>query len=407
MSLAPGARPEDLARAIHEQPLRLVLAVTGGGSRAIADLLETPGGSRTILEAVVPYSAAALTDWLAARPEHFCHERTARAMAMAAFERAGRLAAASDGPAAKQPLADGPTTIAGIGATASLASSRPKRGPHRAHVALHTAGTTARWSIELAKGQRDRRAEERLVADLVLNAAAQAAGVEVRLALPLRDGEQVEIDRFDAPPAWSDLLLGKIEIAAGAPGRPFRAPATGGARRRRVVFTGSFNPLHDGHRRMAALASERLGSQVEWHITVYNVDKPALDFIEMARRAAQFGPDEALWFTRAATFVEQSRIFPGTTFIVGVDTIARLADARYYGDDERACTAALDEIAELDGRFLVFGRRKADGFRVLEDIAIPERLRALCDGVSEVAFRNDISSTELRRADARAQGAED
>ena len=67
----------------------MVLAITGGGSGAIADLLEVPGGSRTVLEAVVPYSAAALVEFLRGKPEQFCSARTARAMAMAAFQRAG------------------------------------------------------------------------------------------------------------------------------------------------------------------------------------------------------------------------------------------------------------------------------------------------------------------------------
>ena len=49
--------PEQLVQQIHDSPTRIVLAASGGGSRAIADLLEVPGGSRTLLEAIVPYSA--------------------------------------------------------------------------------------------------------------------------------------------------------------------------------------------------------------------------------------------------------------------------------------------------------------------------------------------------------------
>src|SRR4029077_12143673 len=78
---------------IHAAPIRLVVAITGGGSRAIAELLEVPGGSRTLLEAVVPYSAAALSGWLGAEPEQFCSAHTARLMAMAAYRRAQSLAA--------------------------------------------------------------------------------------------------------------------------------------------------------------------------------------------------------------------------------------------------------------------------------------------------------------------------
>ncbi len=107
----------ELVRGIHAAPGRVVLAITGGGSRAIPDLLEQPGGSRTLLEAVVPYSAAALADWLGARPEHYCEATTARAMAMAGFLRARQLA--DDESAAD--------ALTGVGCTASLASDRPSR----------------------------------------------------------------------------------------------------------------------------------------------------------------------------------------------------------------------------------------------------------------------------------------
>ena len=60
----PEVDAASLVALIHDAPIRLVLTITGGGSRAIAELLEVPGGSRTLLEAVVPYSAMALENWL-------------------------------------------------------------------------------------------------------------------------------------------------------------------------------------------------------------------------------------------------------------------------------------------------------------------------------------------------------
>lgn len=49
-----------LAKLIHDSPTRVVLGISGGGSRAITDLLEVPGASRTVLDAAVPYSERAL-----------------------------------------------------------------------------------------------------------------------------------------------------------------------------------------------------------------------------------------------------------------------------------------------------------------------------------------------------------
>ena len=80
-----------LVQQIHDSHTLIVLAATGGGSRAIADLLEVPGASRTLLEAFVPYSDQAMIDYLGSRPDEFCSNRTARAMAMAAFLHARKL----------------------------------------------------------------------------------------------------------------------------------------------------------------------------------------------------------------------------------------------------------------------------------------------------------------------------
>src|SRR5262245_24531136 len=79
---------ETIPRAIHASGRHFVIALTGGGSGAIGLLLQTPGASRSVLEAIVPYALPALADWLGGVPDQACSAPTARAMAMAAFERA-------------------------------------------------------------------------------------------------------------------------------------------------------------------------------------------------------------------------------------------------------------------------------------------------------------------------------
>jgi cytidyltransferase-like protein len=378
---AAQATNEALARRIHDAGTRLVLAAAGGGSGAIARLLQTPGASRSVLEAVVPYSEPALIDWLGGRPDQFCSEPTGRAMAMAAYLRAVRW---SGGDWAGAPLA-------GAACTASLASDRPKRGPHRIHVAFQTANATASWSVELVKGRRTRAEEEQVAATLFLNAIARACGLTQRLEPGLGEDEDV-VERFvTAPPDWQDLLAGRVAVArhGGANG-----PTSS---RRRVVFPGAFNPLHHGHRRMAELARQKLGAPVEFEISVINVDKPPLDFIEMANRLGQFAPEETVWLTRAATFEEKSAQFPGATFIVGADTMRRINDARYHGRDPAAWRAAMERIAARGCRFLVFGRRQEDHFLSLRDLDLQPPLEELCQEVPYDEFHEDISSTEIRR----------
>lgn len=379
---------DQLIAAIHAADLRVVLAVTGGGSRAIADLLNVPGASRTLLEADVPYSAAALTAWLGARPESFCAVETARSMAMVAWLRARRYAADDQGSVASTPLA-------GIACTASLASDRPKRGPHRAHLALQTPRVTASESLVLTKGARSRAEEEHLVAGMLLNLLAGASELPVQLELPLLPGETIEHARTEAPLPWQQLLSGDTSaVLQQGPTTEPEQPPPGAA-----VYPGAFNPLHRGHRRIVEVGRQRLGRDVQFELSIVNVDKPPLDFAEIAKRCSQFGPDESLWLTRAATFVEKSQLFPGATFLVGVDTLIRIADVHYYGGSERNRDEALETIAGMDCNFLVFGRALEGGkFRGLADLELPPRLRTICQEVPADSFREDISSTELRRA---------
>src|SRR5438552_6213805 len=110
-----------LIEAIHAAPFKCVLALTGGGTQAVALLLNVPGGSRTILETVVPYGEQALTDWLGRRPASFCSPETSREMARRAYARASWLAPGEE--------------VVGLGCTASLATNRPKKGDHRLHIA--------------------------------------------------------------------------------------------------------------------------------------------------------------------------------------------------------------------------------------------------------------------------------
>lgn len=378
-----SSRTEFIER-IHATPTRVVLAVTGGGSRAISDLLVVPGASRTVISATVPYAAEAMTAWLGSTPEQFCAVETARMMAVAAFEQA---LVYTDDVIEGQRL----PALAGIGATASLASDRPKRGVHRLHVGLQTAKRTATRSLELRKGARSRMEEEQLTSALILNLLADGCGLPDALELSLHGEEQVETEEVDAPEAWRDLWLGRV---AAVRRREVVRPTAA----ERVVFPGAFNPLHDGHRQMARVAERMLGRAVEWEISIANVDKPTLDFVSMAGRLEQFDTDQVVWFTRAPRFTEKAELFSGATFVVGADTFVRLADPRYYGDDVRRRDEAIEQLRAANCRFLVFGRESASGFQTLGSLDLPDALERLAIEVPESEFRADVSSTEIRTA---------
>ncbi|MDZ4819375.1 MAG: hypothetical protein SGJ20_10420 [Planctomycetota bacterium] len=376
-----------LIQQVHDSPCQAVLAITGGGSRAIAELLEVPGGSRTLLEAIVPYSPAALSQFLRSEPEHYCSEHTARLMAMVAFQRAIELTRPTEGESRSHTLLSQPI---GIGCTASLVSDRPKRGAHRIHVATQTIGATVTLSVTLAKGARDRTTEEALAARLILAALADVAGIDGSPELHLLQGENVELRRTPAPENRQQLILGeRRQICIG------RTPIlVDGARR--AVFPGAFNPIHTAHREMARIAAERLRLPVEYEISIQNVEKPPLDYREMELRAEQFTDEETLWLTQAPLFEDKTRLFPNTTFIVGGDTIARIADPRYVGDGVTGLQRSITRMTASGCRFLVFARRHDHQLYKLSELDLPPVLRELCDEVPREEFLHEISSTRLR-----------
>jgi hypothetical protein len=305
---------------------------------------------------------------------------------MASFERARRFSNTD------------PRRLRGIGLTASLATNRPKKGPHRIHAAWQSAERTVVTSCELAKGARTRAEEEAIAARLALGAVAEACGLAAECRewaiAELRGaagGEEVQRLEKLAPPEWTELLLGNRLGTLLGEKAPSGLPLSG----KPIVFPGAFHPLHDGHERMAALAAQHFGLPVIWELSILNVDKPPLDFIEIEARLRPLSHRYVL-LSRAATFVEKSALAPGCVFVVGADTIARIGDARYYAGDAARRDAAIAAIAARGCRFLVFGRSFGQEFHTLADVEIPAQLRALCDEVPESQFREDISSTQLR-----------
>jgi hypothetical protein len=104
-----------------------VLAVSGGGSSAVASLLRVPGASRFLLEASVPYHADALRSYVDAEPVSLCSSQVAGAMARVAYDRALR-------------WSEDASRCVGIGCTAALQTGRERRGADRAHFSVVLGG---------------------------------------------------------------------------------------------------------------------------------------------------------------------------------------------------------------------------------------------------------------------------
>ena len=133
---------------IHESPRKGVFVFAGGGTLMLSDMMTVPGASATVLEAAVPYSQDALAEWLACVPDKFCDEDTAILMALTAYGRA--LEFGGD---------------FGFAVTASLRTTRPKRGGERAWMAFGDKNGGDAVQILFDKTRDDRPTQERMLAE--------------------------------------------------------------------------------------------------------------------------------------------------------------------------------------------------------------------------------------------------
>src|SRR5215510_3635890 len=382
------AQWQQLITTIHASGRKAALAITGGGSGAVGELLRVPGGSRLLIEAQVPYDALALATFLGFAPAQACSADTAIAMARRVRARAARLVPAG-------------AELVGLGATAALVSDRPRKGEHRFHIAFANSEGIAHCTCVLAKRRRDRAGEEDLVSRAIVLCLAHACGIAAPSPRSLLDADEYFAETVVATVDSIDqLLAGEVDRVTAQPdGRmTLSAPLSP------VLLPGSFNPMHAGHVLLARVAEELRQQPLAFEISVTNVDKPPLADTTVRQRLAQFSWKSPVELTRAPTFLEKSRLFPSTTFVVGADTAERLVAPKYYGDDEVRMHGALEEIANLGSSFLMAVRIDAVGrVRALNDIPVPRRYADLFTEIPEHHFRLDISSSEIR-ARRRADG---
>lgn len=347
-------------------------------------LISVPGASNTVLEALVPYSRMSMIQLLGKIPTQFCSGKTAEEMALVAYNRALKLSRPG-------------LPILGVGFTGSLGSTRPKLGDHRFHLSTRTANRLWVSTVTLSKGLRTREQEDFLSSQLLLKAIACACKVPGSFVPDLTESDVSEEyeKEFSEDEELQQLIDGQICFKV----YPFSSGVHNLNAERRVVLPGSFNPLHEGHLKLLDVATSICEDAYPcFEISAVNADKPPLSVSQIKDRVKQFEKvGKTVIISNQPYFYKKAEIFPGSAFVIGADTAARLVHHKYYDGNYNKMLEILTGCKATGCTFLVAGRNVDGVFKVLDDLEIPEELKDMFISIPEEKFRMDISSTEIRK----------
>jgi nicotinamide mononucleotide (NMN) deamidase PncC len=322
-----------------------VLVTTGGGSGALHAILSTPGASRFIADARIPYSPAALERFLGETPEQSVSPATARALAEKAFFQC--LENSGD----KVPCI-------GISCTAALQTDRERRGADRAFICIKTADAEKGYALYFSKTSRAE--QEARLSDWLLVLVAQAVGAERGLVLPgsFNPVHQGHLKLRNVAEKMTGLR-GVLELSCTNVDKPDI-------------------PEEEILRRVSALHD----------IPVALTRAPR--FVQKARLFPK--TTFVLGYDTAARLVTKNHTLQG---MVSEDS------------EEWGSLKTLDTSFLVAGRFFQSLEKSADcaprsaeprprRFQTLENLNLPAGFESLFEAIPESIFREDISSTQLR-----------
>lgn len=188
---------------------------------------------------------------------------------------------------------------------------------------------------------------------------------------------------------------------------------------------------------------------VLFEMSLTNADKPAMEASEASRRVSLFGDlfndangddndssksssqipkDWGVLLTSAALFIDKARLMKKylapsgatflpnkrqITFVIGTDTMTRIINPKYYGGEYENMLEAVREMGEEGVHFVVGGRLEQSKDGSVEKFVtgkeeldgLPPDVKDMFTIIQEEDFRVDISSTELRKKIAGANGS--
>jgi len=240
------------------QNIKLAVAVTGGGTSFIPELLALGGMSSVLLDAQVPYSNKAVCKYVGEEiKEKFNSFIVAEKMAKAAFMKCKELH--GDAPSA---------TSIGIGVTASLGYSGQREGRENSiHVCLFDGTDTKSTRYELDDAD-DRNVQENKSTNIIFDALTSYVAKYSQ-----------SIDEYNKSIGIYDLFSNYTNTDPDF-----------------LIYCGSFNPPHRGHREVVNAVNKLLqdtypGGVLIGEMTTVHHNKPSERsevIIDRAQKAAMY-----------------------------------------------------------------------------------------------------------------------
>lgn len=352
-------------QAIHKVGNPTVMYITGGGTEAFNLLLRNGEGSQTLQEGVIK-----------SKCEYVSSEAT-RKLAVSAYQRS---------------LSLGAENGHGIAAIAELDKSR------EVYIAYQNKNQTSVTTLTF-KDKPYREFEESICASAIINEIASWYKVSDRFISPLiqtyykPNGTTVHVDENREEKSTTDKISELLEEKACVIMEGINAERS---TFKPLVFSDSFNPLHDKHLEIAKAASEKMDGRLVWlELSITDTDKSTLDYISLfsrleqmksfvkAKNATHIG---GITITNQALFTQKVSQYYHPTFIMDGNTYNCFTDSKYYSSDMEEIKL---ELANSYARFLIFSKK---GIRTRYS-----PLRHLCEFINEDEYiNNDTSSTLVR-----------
>jgi len=362
---------------------RFTFGITGGGSTCLSHLMAQPGASTTVLEFNCTYSCESTLGYVNYDSDHpitiksFASLETARELAYASLKRSLKILTTQTSDINKLSSLKG---AIGIGSTASLASKSWKRGEHRIYISLTTNEKEITFSLNLFKGTQDapfrtRMQEDDLCGKLIVCVCAYACGIFDNSSLVmfmmsngLDEKDILLISDVHIKNPLEYLLDGEVKNVLCIPQTdgtfikisdvPIHLLGQYTKKAKILALPGSFNPLHMGHtsalQNSIALCDPSSNPQGLYELSIFNVNKPQLTIIDLMIRLEHFvNQSFPILLTKTPRFIDKAQVYPGLSYVIGIDTAIHLLDPKYTEGSIDLMTHMLKDMTDKGTEFLV------------------------------------------------------